>query len=272
MKPEDLYLDLMKRCLTRLAFPERYRALDPPPGAKRALVTTVRRALALLGLDLVRPARVDVETRRAGRDLPPEAETMIGLVRLDHLQRCVETVIKDGGPGDLIEAGVWRGGAAILMRAALLAHGDEGRLVFVADSFRGLPPPDPRRFPEEARTRRPDLERFLSVPLEEVRANFARYGLLDERVRFLPGFFHETLPQAPPGPLALVRLDGDLYESTAVVLQHLYPRLSTGGFLIVDDYGETAGCRAAVEEYRKRQGISAALQSVDRGCVFWRKE
>jgi O-methyltransferase len=156
------------------------------------------------------------------------------------------------------------------MRAVLAARGDATRTVWAADSFAGVPPPDPARFPHDAGIRL-DRHPELAVPLDRVRANFARYGLLDDRVRFLPGWFRDTLPSAPPGPLAVARLDGDLYESTWDALTHLYPRLSAGGFLVVDDYGAIAACRQAVHDYRARHGIREPLVPVDWSAVFWRK-
>jgi O-methyltransferase len=195
---------------------------------------------------------------------------MIGRVRLDHLQWCVEQVLGAGTPGDLMETGVWRGGACILMRAVLAAAGDRERLVWAADSFAGLPRPD-GRYPEDASDEHWKRNNILAVPLEEVKAAFARYGLLDGQVRFLPGWFHESLPAAPVQSLALLRLDGDMYGSTMDALVHLYPRLSAGGFLIVDDYGAVPGCRKAVDDYRRAHGVLEALRKIDWTGVWWQK-
>ena len=109
------------------------------------------------------------------------------------------------------------------------------------------------------------------MPLETVQANFRRYGLLDECVRFLPGWFKDTLPTAPIRELALLRLDGDLYESTWVALEHLYPKLAVGGFCLIDDYGGIAGCRKAVHDYRNRHGITESIERVDTTGVYWRR-
>jgi len=142
--------------------------------------------------------------------------------------------------------------------------------VWVADSFRGLPPPDPERYPADAGDPHHEIE-GLDVSLEDVKANFARYGLLDDRVRFLEGWFEDTLPDAPVEKLAVARLDGDMYGSTMDALVNLYPKLSPGGFLIVDDYGAVKGCRRAVEDYRREHGISAKLREIDWTGVYWRK-
>jgi O-methyltransferase len=195
---------------------------------------------------------------------------MIGLKRLVNVRECVESVLADGVPGDLIETGVWRGGTTIFMRAILKVHGVSDRRVWVADSFEGLPAPDEGRFPHD---RGIVLHRFpqLAVSLEQVQDNFRRYGLLDDRVRFLKGWFRDTLRNAPIERLAVLRLDGDLYESTIQALDGLYDRLSVGGYVIVDDYGNVAACRQAVHDFRARRGIVDPIRSIDGAGVYWRR-
>jgi O-methyltransferase len=191
--------------------------------------------------------------------------------RLTSLQGCVETVLTDDIPGDLIECGVWRGGACILMRAVLAAYQDETRCVWLADSFAGVPRPDTANYKADKGLRFDLSASILAVPETEVRANFQRYGLLDDQVRFLPGWFKDTLHDAPIDRIAVLRLDGDLYESTIQALDALYPRLSPGGFCIIDDY-EIAACRKAVADYRASHGVSAEIIDVDGTGAFWRKE
>jgi O-methyltransferase len=164
---------------------------------------------------------------------------------------------------------VWRGGGTILMRAVLQACGDTERTVWVADSFQGLPEPDPDRYAADERDDHSQWSQ-LAVSLEQVQANFARYGLLDDQVRFLPGWFRDTMPTAPIERVALLRLDGDMYESTIDPLRYLYPKLSSGGYVIVDDYA-LAGCKAAVDDYRAEHGITAPIERVDWTAVYWRK-
>jgi hypothetical protein len=195
----------------------------------------------------------ELALRVSGSDWPLNGLTMVGLERLDDLQACVESVVAEGVEGDLIEAGVWRGGAAILMRATLDSLGADERTLWVADSFQGLPPPD-AKFPED---RDLDLSRveFLAVPAEEVRGNFARFGL-ERGVELVEGFFDETLPKLRGHRWALIRLDGDTYEATWVALDSLYPGLAEGGYLIVDDYGLIEECRRAVHDYRREHDIN----------------
>jgi hypothetical protein len=210
------------------------------------------------------------DSRAQGRDWPIYAQTMIGVKRLRSLRRCVQEVLDDGIPGDLIEAGCWRGGASILMRGVLAANGVTDRTIWAADSFAGVPPPDPERFPADAGDRNYTASE-LAVPLEQVRDNFARYGLLDDQVRFLEGLFRDTLPGVRDHGWALVRLDGDLYESTMDGLTNLYPGLAVGGFMIIDDYGWD-NCRQAVEDFRHEHGISEPIERIDWVGAYWRRE
>ena len=205
------------------------------------------------------------------------AVSMVPLSRMDNLQACILDVVKDGVPGDFIETGVWRGGATIFMRAALKALNITDRLVWAADSFEGLPEPDAEKYPLEAKAFKSAaiMKHYnnLAVGLDEVKRNFAAYGMLDDNVRFLKGWFKDTLPSAPIGKLAIMRLDGDYYESTRDALVNLYDKLSVGGFVIIDDYGEDSWtyCRHAVEEFRAARGISDPLVKVDKPCSYWRK-
>jgi O-methyltransferase len=268
----DRYLDLLKQVLTRTAFtPENAQRVIrvQPRGWKSALVRPLQSLLASGHYQIFRVDNA-LQLRTAGRDWPESAETMIGLPRLDNLQHCIESVVTDDVPGDLIEAGVWRGGASIFMRAVLAARDVRGRKVWAADSFQGLPPPNPGKFPAD---RDLDLHRFpeLSVGLEEVRENFRRYGLLDAQVEFLAGWFRDTLATAPIEQLAVMRIDCDLYESTFEALSALYPRLSQGGYAIVDDYGELEPCRRAVDDFRSLHNVREPIRHIDHSGVFWRR-
>lgn len=241
----DLYLDLLKRTLANVIYE------DPGDGPRPAL--HVYRA----------------ERRRNGLDWPQQAHTMIGLRRLDNIQFCLESVLADNVPGDFVETGVWRGGACIFARGVLRAHGVTDRTVWVADSFQGIP--EVRQgHPDDVAMRLHDFNRWLSVPEDVVRENFHRYGLLDDQVRFLPGWFADTLPTAPIERLAVLRLDGDLYESTWDALVALYPKLSAGGFVIVDDYLIPA-CQKAVHDFRDRWSISDPIVDIDGSGVFWQR-
>jgi O-methyltransferase len=272
----SLYLDLIRRNLTRYGMHERMPVGWPL--RRRLLFKTVN--LMLVRAHAHRLARATpnalqgafVQRKRdLGLDWPAEAETMIGMQRLTSLQHCVETVLADDIPGDLVECGVWRGGACILMRAVLAAYGDATRCVWLADSFAGVPRADTANYKADKGSRPELAAGILGVSQAEVRANFERYDLLDEQVRFLPGWFKDTLPDAPIDRIAVLRLDADLYESTIQALDALYPRLSPGGFCIIDDYHPIKACRQAVTDYRAKHGISAEIVDIDGNGVLWRK-
>jgi hypothetical protein len=250
---EDRYLGLLKLCLTGLAVPEP-RSIPVTDG----------------GGEPEPLAHGGVESRVEGRDWPAEGFTMVGLKRLDNLQHCVEEVLAGDVPGDFVETGVWRGGASIFVRALLALRSVGDRIVVAADSFEGLPAPDEQRFPADAASRLHEME-SLSVPLETVKENFRRFGLLDDQVQFVQGWFRDTLPRLAGRRWAVIRLDGDMYESTMVALENLYPGLSPGGFLIVDDY-VLRPCRAAVHDYREEHSITEPIEQVDGTGAFWRKE
>ncbi len=261
----SLYLDLIRRNLTRYGMHER-----------TPTQWSVRRRLFFKATNLIlertNAHRLSGATPRdLGLDWPAEAETMIGMQRLTSLQHCVETVLAEDVPGDLVECGVWRGGACILMRAVLAAYGDETRCVWLADSFEGVPRSDPAKYKADKGIRAQFAAGILGVSEAEVRANFERYGLLDDQVRFLPGWFKDTLHDAPIDRIAVLRLDGDLYESTIQALDALYPRLSPGGFCIIDDYLAVKACEQAATDYRAKHGISAEIVDIDGTGVLWRK-
>ncbi len=259
------YLDLLRSTLTFSLWDGGDGSVWEPRGRAPRLMS---RAVQRRGMEIVR--RTSPAARGDGRDWPRLAHTMTGERRMRNLQECVEQVLRDDVRGDLIETGVWRGGACILMRGVLAAHGDSTRTVWVADSFAGLPAPDPRYAADTGD--RHHEQSALAISVDQVRDNFRRYGLLDDQVRFLPGWFRDTLPTAPIEALSVLRLDGDMYESTIEALEALYPKVSPGGFCIVDDYGAVPGCRAAVDDYRAAHGIGEQVVDVDWTGVYWRRD
>ncbi len=268
----SLYLNLMKKCLTYYLWGEAAEACDPTkvlPYGNSIIMRYFFKLLTKHDLQVMRKFRFDSEKRAVGKDWPPLADTMIGLKRLDNLQYCIESVISENVPGDMIETGVWRGGGSIFMRAVLKAHAATDRIVWVADSFEGLPAPDPEKYPEDSGDMHHKIT-FLAVSLETVQANFAKYELLDEQVRFLKGWFKDTLPNAPIKQLAVIRLDGDMYESTMDGLVNLYPRLSVGGYVIVDDYC-LKGCQKAVHDFRALHGITEDIVDIDGTGAYWKR-
>ena len=242
LSTRDLYLDLLMKAVANTLYPD-------PDISPWNLGT------------------VDAQARAEGRDWPSLAHTMVGLPRLQNLKCLAQSCIDDSIPGHFIETGVWRGGCCIFLKGVLVANGISDRNVYVADSFEGLPPPS---MPEDAGDRHHTFPQ-LAVGESEVRRNFDRYGLLDDRVIFVRGWFRDTLPSLDVSPFALLRLDGDMYESTIIALRELYPRLSPGGYVIIDDYGAVPGCRRAVDDFRSDCGLSEKVHEIDWAGIWWRK-
>jgi O-methyltransferase/8-demethyl-8-(2,3-dimethoxy-alpha-L-rhamnosyl)tetracenomycin-C 4'-O-methyltransferase len=212
----------------------------------------------------------DPELRLKGLDWPSQAHTMIGFHRLRNIRDLLETIINEGIPGDLIETGAWRGGACIYMRAVLKVNECKDRTVWVADSFEGLPKPEAEKYPADQGDQHHTYKE-LAISMESVQSNFDKYGLLDSQVKFLKGWFKDSLPTAPIERLALLRLDGDMYSSTMEAIELLYDKLSVGGFVIVDDYGVVPACKQAITDYRDRHGIIDPIVPIDGVGVYWRK-
>jgi O-methyltransferase len=265
-----MYLDLLKKTLTRVISARGVeRHTIRPAGTRSRALHNVNRYISRLGLELVKLTPSDVsdylESGHAATNRVEDAETMLGIRQLDQMQDCIRDVLNRGVPGDLLEAGVWRGGMTIFMRGVLKAFGDRERKVWVVDSFAGLP-----RVNKE-------IETFdwaqgdMAVSLDEVKNNFTKYGLLDDRVEFVKGYFSETLPQAQIGPLAVLRVDADLYQSTLDVLRNLYSHLSIGGYAVFDDYYNLPDCNRAIHEFRQERGIASEIVRIDGRAVYWRK-
>lgn len=270
------YLDLLARALVNLIYPEHELRMehlaehgttdDPVSDARLLRDIRTQRSETLAAL---------VDTKAEGRNwrgrVTSQSHTMIGLRRLENLERCAVRVFADGVPGDFLEAGVCQGGAAIFLRALQVAYDEGDRCTWLADSFAGLPAPQHPQDVAHGMDFTEPVQPWLAASLEAVQENFRTYDLLSDRVRFLPGWFAETLPAAPVEKLAILRVDGDLYASTRDALDALYDRVSPGGYVVIDDYCAFEPCRAAVEDFRAAHGIEEELHRVDWTAVFWRR-
>jgi O-methyltransferase/8-demethyl-8-(2,3-dimethoxy-alpha-L-rhamnosyl)tetracenomycin-C 4'-O-methyltransferase len=190
--------------------------------------------------------------------------TLLTWNQLDLVEKAVIDVATNNVPGDLLEAGVWRGGVIMLMRALLDAHGIEDRNVVAADSFKGIP--------QNTRAVNDPVDQWADrwvASLDEVKEGIARFGLLDDRIEFLPGFFEDTLGALKGRTFSVIRLDSDSYDSVETSLEYLYPLVPRGGFIIIDDW-HLPGCRMAVTAYREQLGIRDPIHEHD-GNAFWVK-
>lgn len=270
------YLSLLKRALMNLIYPEhelRMRFLRKQKGdinniEKKRYFRDIRYHEPDLYRELI-----DAKHNFGMSEKSPYcfSHTMIGMPALDNLERCAEIVFSENIDGDFMEAGVCQGGAAIFMRALQVVYGAKNRRVWAADSFQGLPPPESEPDILSGLDLSEKKAPYVAFSLEGVRDNFLRYNLLDEGVHFITGWFAETLPSAPIEKLAILRVDADLYSSTCDVLHNLYPKVTPGGFFIVDDYGYFNVCRQAVDEYRAQHGIDEPIHFVNESCIYWRK-
>lgn len=266
----DRYIELLKRMLTRYGFSdEEWRELHLSRAPYAALQPVLDK-LKARGVVIGRAHKYDRRHRAVGLDWPVHAETMVGLRRLDNLHDCIRTIIRDEVPGDLVETGVWRGGASIFMKGVLTAYGDS-RDIWLCDSFEGLPAPDEENFPSDKKWRFDKASWYLAVSEDQVRENFRRYDLLDDHIKFVKGWFRDTLTSLPASEISLLRLDGDLYESTIQALEPLYPKLAVGGFCVVDDYSAVDACEQAVHDYRSKHNITDPIIDIDGSGVYWRK-
>ena len=238
----DAYLDLIKRSISNYLYLGGDKSLD----------------------EFVASTHYDLAASRWTIEAASRPMTLLTKAQLDLIEDCVLRLEHESVPGDYIEAGVWRGGAIVMIRALVGAYGIENRQIIAADSFDGIP--TNRHFsgdPVDAWRDR------WAASFEEVSACIRRFGLLDDRIEFVRGLFSETLPTLSDRRFALVRLDSDSYESTACSLDYLYPLLSEGGIVIVDDW-HLPGCRRAVIEFRARHEIPGSI-SLHAGNAVWTK-
>jgi O-methyltransferase len=216
-------------------------------------------------------------------DYEPELERVIKRVRkhtmttprrIAALCDSVEHAVRSGVPGAVVECGVWKGGSMMAAALTLLRLDAADRDLFLFDTFAGMPPPtdedvfsaydgyNPMRH-WRRRQRSEGHNAWHYVPAEEVRAAVLSTGYPAERVHLVEGRVEDTLPAGAPGAIAVLRLDTDWYASTRHELEHLYPRLSAGGALILDDYGHYEGARRAVDEYFAEHGGRPLLSRID---------
>jgi O-methyltransferase len=219
------------------------------------------------------PADMDEEAKEIIRAVRPF--TMTSADKLYALILATRYVVEHSIPGGIVECGVWRGGSMQAAARTLLACGDTSRDLCLFDTYEGMPPPS------DADVRSADgnsAEELLAAStrtskvwavatLDDVREAFASVPYPRERVHFVKGLVEDTVPGEAPDQISILRLDTDWYESTRHELDHLYPRLSPGGVLLIDDYGYWQGSRRAVDEFLERTGARLLLQRMSSGRV-----
>jgi hypothetical protein len=233
--------------------------------------------LRRLGFVLVRtgpnaPLPPDIDPEAAATIRASASFTMTGVERQFALIEAVRYVVRSGIPGDIVECGVYRGGAMMAVARTLQQLDAAARTLWLYDTFAGMTPPTSEDVDlsgvaaatEYARRRSgPDRSSWCLADELEVRANLARTGYPPDRLVFVAGPVEQTIPTRAPSQVALLRLDTDWYASTRHALEHLYPRLAPGGVLIIDDYGHWRGARRAVDEYFAGCREPVLLQRID---------
>ena len=218
-------------------------------------------------INQITSAQVD-HLRLEGLDWPKDAITMIGLKRMDNLHKMLDYVRENNIEGDLIETGVWKGGATIFMKLYCDIYGLDKK-VFVCDSFEGLPKPS-GKFSQDAGDNHYTFKE-LAISLEEVQNNFRKFKCLDDKIVFIKGFFKDTLPNNEQiQKLSLLRMDGDMYESTHDVFYSCYDKLVDKGVCIIDDYC-LKGAKDCTTDFRTIRNITDPMTTVDRCGIYWIK-
>eukprot|EP00560_Eucampia_antarctica_P000568 CAMPEP_0197836816 /NCGR_PEP_ID=MMETSP1437-20131217/30079_1 /TAXON_ID=49252 ORGANISM="Eucampia antarctica, Strain CCMP1452" /NCGR_SAMPLE_ID=MMETSP1437 /ASSEMBLY_ACC=CAM_ASM_001096 /LENGTH=326 /DNA_ID=CAMNT_0043443291 /DNA_START=411 /DNA_END=1391 /DNA_ORIENTATION=+ len=250
-RAQEMYLEMIKGLVSGTSFNDAEKSVSPGSTFKT-----------------FRP--FNLEVRQGGMDWTYLGDTMTGWKRLDNIRKLLKSVVEDTIPGDYIETGVWRGGASVYARAVLDVLGQTDRLSYVCDSFAGLPPGD--RSLDRNDKNWDSMHWYLAVSDDVVARNFQKFGFLNSNVIFAKGFFNETMPhlKKKSNHFSVMRLDGDMYESTVDVLYNLYDKLSIGGYVIMDDWSWFPS-RTACEDFFKVHGIEPEIIQIDKLSAYWKK-
>jgi hypothetical protein len=226
--------------------------------------------------------RADPAAQSPFRDVSPEVRetadralpyTMTTWERLCGLVEATEYVVQHGVPGAIVECGVWKGGSMLAAALTLVRLGATDRELYLFDTYEGLPEPGERDVSFKGKPAHDTwkeqvdgegLSAWCRAGLDEVRAVMETSGHPPERIHYVAGLVEDTVPEAAPAEIAILRLDTDWYASTRHELVHLYPRLAVGGVLILDDYGSWQGAREAVDEYLAERSVPLLLQRLDK--------
>ena len=197
--------------------------------------------------------------------------TMTGIESAYSCYRAAEYVVRHRIPGDVVECGVWRGGSSMVFALGLMRWRDTSRRMYLYDTYEGLPEPgardvDPSNRPAKekwSRRRRGAGSTWCFASIEEVQRNVLGTGYPREKIFFVKGKVEDTIPRVAPKKISILRLDTDWFKSTYHELVHLFPRLSSGGVIIIDDYGHWKGAREAVDRYLGGNRIRLFLHRID---------
>lgn len=273
MKLDELrshHLELLKRFIIRFDFDTTaysFKEVRNYPGKLKVLKVVAK--LLPANWVIAEPEVVPkLEVREKGLDWPKTAESMIGLERMNQLHAALDTIRLENIEGDIVETGIWRGGAVIFAASYLNVFAMTSKKVYGCDSFEGLPEPDPK-YPVDAGDVHSTI-RILAVSLPEVTRNLLKYGIDLSQVELVKGWFEDTLPTLRAESISILRLDGDMYSSTIQALDALYGKVSVGGFVIIDDYC-LEGARKAIHDFFAKK-TPPTLIDIDGTGAYFRKE
>jgi O-methyltransferase len=262
------HLELLKKFIIRFDFDEQaysWKQVKIFPGKLKVLLPILK-ILPRNWTFAEKLTSPDLENRRNGSDWPLTAESMIGLMRMNQLHESLDVIRNEQIPGDIVETGIWRGGAIIFAASYLSVYNMSDRKVFGCDSFEGLPEPDPK-FPIDSNDIHSTID-FLRVSLPEVEHNLKKYLVDTDKVKLVKGWFEQTLPTLPVSKISILRLDGDMYSSTMDALKALYAKVSVGGIVIIDDYC-LDGAKIAIHDFFGAE--LPTIHDIDGMGAFFRK-
>ena len=224
--------------------------------------------------------RSDLEKDKEFQDLYSKVGTRKSKYTLTSMERCyslykaIQYITKGDILGDIVECGVWRGGSAMLAALTLIKSQQTHRKIYLYDTYEGMPEPTDKDIDIHGVPYRllwKKEKEFLSVSLDEVKKNIFSTGYPKENIIFVKGMVQDTIPNTVPKQIALLRLDTDLYESTYHELFHLYPKTTSQGVIIIDDYGHFQGSQEATEKYLSQNPQKVLLHRIDYSCRVWIK-
>jgi len=202
-----------------------------------------------------------------------QALTFSGIERVAALRQAVQYVVKHNIPGDIVECGVWKGGSMVVVSKTLIESNSTDRKLYLFDTFSGMTAPtqvdedlrgaDASHLLEATRNVKDSASVWAVAPLKSVKAVMQSAGYDPEKTVYVEGKVEDTIPAQAPAQIALLRLDTDWYESTYHELVHLFPRISVGGVLLIDDYGHWQGARRAVDQYLAEKNLRILLNRID---------
>ncbi|XWV24486.1 macrocin o-methyltransferase [Tupanvirus deep ocean] len=197
----------------------------------------------------------------------PNVYSMCDTNKINQTKYLLENIIKNGIAGAIVETGVWKGGMGMWMKCIIKYHNDS-RDIWLFDTFSYFPN---SQYPTDAGIHNITNILFENMPTpEDVKYNFKKMGLLDDKIHIVPGKFNNTLPFVDPGEIAILRLDSDYYDSTLYVLELYYWKITSGGCVIVDDYNNIhVGCKKAIDDFRSKYNITNPIYDVHNESIYW---